>query len=136
MQYITRKQHSRQARRCCDDVIEFNKNDFPESIKQQPSAKSPCWSYEKRGHLTLMMQPGSSCENAFTDDSPHVLHDHSYNQTAVISTGIPNSRNSEEKENNDGIHWQTVTGSFKRPRKLVSIGPDISKKLCSNPSSF
>ncbi|KAG8276285.1 hypothetical protein J6590_068572 [Homalodisca vitripennis] len=83
-----------------------------------------------------MKQTGSTCENAFTDDSAHVLHDHSYNQTAVISTGIPNSRNSEEKESNDGIHWQTVTGSFKRLRKLVSNGPDLSKELCSNPSSF
>ncbi|KAG8332987.1 hypothetical protein J6590_009433 [Homalodisca vitripennis] len=73
----------------------------------------------------LMMQTGSTCENAFTDDSAHVLHDHGYNQTAVISTGIPNSRNSEDKESNDGIHWQTVTGSFKRPRKLVSNGPNI-----------
>ncbi|KAG8272289.1 hypothetical protein J6590_044948 [Homalodisca vitripennis] len=82
------------------------------------------------------MQTGSTCEHAFTDDSAHVLHDHGYNQTAVISTGIPNSRNSEDKESNDDIHWQTVTGSFKRPRKLVSNGPDISKKLCSSPSSF
>ncbi|KAG8255874.1 hypothetical protein J6590_081767 [Homalodisca vitripennis] len=73
----------------------------------------------------LMMQTGSTCENAFTDDSAHVLHDHGYNHTAVISPVIPNSRNSEDKESNDGIHWQTVTGSFKRPRKLVSNGPDI-----------